>query len=104
MSYNQDYQNSNWVERITKYEDLREREEYWRLECERKEDNIIRQINEINTKLDALLFAVNTIMHSQTNGNKANLKEKPKVDKLIEKKVKSKIESKERKRKVSAKN
>lgn len=100
----EDYQNSNLVERITKYEDLRKREEYWRLECERKEDNVIRQINEINTKLDALLFAVNTIMHFQTNRNKANLKEKPKVDKLIEKKGKPKIKPKERKRKVSAKN
>lgn len=90
----EDYQNSNWVERITKYEDLRKREEYWRLECERKEDNIIRQINEINTKLDALLFAVNTIMHSQTNRNKANSKEKPKVDKLIEKKEKTKNKAK----------
>ena len=99
-----DYKTSSWIERIKNYEDLKDKEEHWRLECERKDDNIIRQVNEINTKLDALLFAVNTLMHSETNTDSPNLNEKPKVDKLIEKKVKSKIEPKERKRKVSVKN
>ena len=99
-----DYKTSSWIERIKNYEDLKDKEEHWRLECERKDDNIIRQVNEINTKLDALLFAVNTLMHSETNADSPNSNEKPKVDNLVEKKVKSKIEPKERKRKVSVKN
>lgn len=93
----EDYQSSNWIERITKYEDLREQVEYWQLECERKEDNIIRQINEVNTKMDALLFAVNTLLHSETNGNKANSKKKKKVDKLVEKKPKDENKGKRKK-------
>lgn len=99
-----DYKESSWIERIKNYEDLKDKEEHWRLECERKDDNIIRQVNEINTKLDALLFAVNTLMHSEANTDSPNSNEKPKVDKLVEKKTKSKIEPKERKRKVSVKN
>jgi hypothetical protein len=92
----EDYQNSGWIERITKYEDLREREEYWRLECERKEDNLIRQINEVNTKVDALLFAVNTLLHSETNRNTPNSKKKAKEDKLV--KEDTKVENKPNKR------
>ena len=80
----EDYQNSNWVERITKYEDLREEKEYWKGECERIEDNVIRQINELNTKLDAVLFAVNTLLHSKTNRKATNSKKVKKNDKSIE--------------------
>lgn len=89
MTKIEDYQNSGWIKRITNYEDLREQEEYWRLECERKEDNLIRRINEVNTKLDALLFAVNTLLHSETNVKGSNSKKKQKVDKSIEVEIKA---------------
>lgn len=92
MNYNQGCHKSSWLERIRKYDDIKEREEYQRLECSRKEIKIIRKINEIDTKLDALLFAVNTLLHSETNKNTPNLKKKTKEDKLIKEEEKSKIE------------
>jgi len=92
----EDYQSSGWIKRITNYEDLREQEEYFRLECERKDDNIIRQINELNTKVDALLFAVNTLLHSETNRNTQNSKKKAKENKLV--KEDTKVENKPNKR------
>ena len=102
MKNQEDYQNSSWVKRITNYEDLREREEYWRLECERKDDNIIRQVNEINTKLDVLIFAVNTLLHSHESVNTPNLKESKKVDKCIEEipKVENKANKRGRPKKI----
>jgi len=103
MKNKMDYSKSNWIKRITDYEDVKEQEEYWKGECERKDDNIIRQINkldtkvnEINTKLDAILFAVNTLLHSETNGNGVISKKKTKKDKLVEKEVK--VENKANKR------
>lgn len=98
----EDYQNSNWIERITKYEDLREQKEYWQGECERIEDNAIRQLNELNVKVDAILFALNTLMHSQTSGNERFSKKKEKIDKCIEgiTKAENKANKKGRPRKV----
>lgn len=88
MNYNQGCHKSSWLERIKKYDDLKETEECERLECSRKENEIIRKINEVNTKLDAVLFSVNCLMHSEANKNTPNSKKKAKVDKLAEKKPK----------------
>lgn len=91
------------LKRIVDYDDLLEREEYTKLERERTEDNVIKRvdnleirINEINTKLDAILFAINTLLHSQTNGNSPNSKKKAKVDNVSKRYLKSKIRAKER--------
>ena len=92
----EEYERSGWIERIKKYESVKDEVEYWKLECERKDDNIIRQVNEINTKLDALLFSVNCLMHSQTNKKGANSKIKPKVDKLPTKGIKAEHEANKR--------
>lgn len=86
----EDYQKSNWIKRITDYEDIREQAEYWKGECERIEDNVIRQINEVNTKVDTLLFVVIALLPSKTNRNGSNSKEKAKEDKLVEEDKKGK--------------
>ena len=88
MKNREDYQSSSWIKRIRNYEDLKDQVEYWKTECERKDDNIIRQVNEVNTKLDAILFCVNCLIHSETNTTTPNSKKTRKVDKSHTKGVK----------------
>ena len=101
----EDYQKSNWIERITKYEDLREQAEYWQNECERRDDNIIRRIIKLESQTNAILDVlkeINDKLASKKNRNGSNSKEKAKEDKVIEEipKVEKKANKRGRPRKV----
>ena len=94
-----EYKKSNILERIEKYEDTKEQMEYWKNECERKEDNVIKKINKISSEIEAILLVLNDInsrLPSRKHRNAPNTKISKKVDKSIEKKAK--IENKANKR------
>lgn len=90
MEYNEDLtmRKSSVFEKLSRYDEIKDRLEYEKLERERVEDNVIRKINEVDVKLDAILFAVNCLLRSQTNTNAPNSKKRAKLDKLHEKKPK----------------
>jgi hypothetical protein len=93
------YKKSNILERIEKYEDTKEQMEYWKNECERIEDNVIKKINKIDSEIEAILLVLNDInsrLPSRTNRNTPNSTIKKKVDKSIERG--SKIKNKANKR------
>lgn len=100
MKNNEGYvmKKSSIYERLTKYDEVKEMEEYQRLERERVEDNVIRQINELQVKMDALLFAVNCLLRSQTNTNAPNSSKKKKAGKSYEKPTK--VENKGKRKKI----
>lgn len=86
-----EYRKSNVLERIEKYEDTKEQMEYWKNECERKEDNVIKKINKISSEIEAILLVLNDInsrLPSRKHRNAPNPKINKKVDKSIEKKSK----------------
>lgn len=83
MEYNEDLtiRKSSMFEKLSRYDEIKDRLEYEKLERERVEDNVIRKLNEVDVKLDAILFAVNCLLHSQTNTNAPNSKKKGKTGK-----------------------
>lgn len=95
----EDYQNSNWIERITKYEDVKEQKEYWQGEYERIEDNIIRRIIKLESQTNAILDVlkeINDKLAPKKSRNGSNSKKKTKVDKLVEENKKDEKKAKKR--------
>ena len=102
MKMEENNRKTNILKRITDYDDAKDREEYWRGEYERIEDNIIRRIidldvkfDKLNEKLDMLLAMKKCSKRCEKNRNKVIFNEKERNDKSIEKD--KKVENKAKK-------